>query len=76
MGYFSGPGGLVFKADFFSREAIFLAFLTGFAGRGAPGILGASVAFFAASLASRRPFLPLPFPIVKSGWKWKGGAQS
>jgi hypothetical protein len=49
---------------FFSREINFLAFLIGFTGRGAPGILGVSVAFLAAILASRRPFLPLPLPIV------------
>jgi len=54
----------VFMADFFSRDSSFFAFLTGFAGRGTPGTLGTSVAFLAASLASRRPFLPLPFPIV------------
>lgn len=52
-------------ADFFSRERSFFAFLTGFAGRGAPGILGTSAAFLAASLASCRPFLPLPFPMVE-----------
>ena len=55
----------MFMADFFSRDSSFFAFLTGFAGRGTPGTLGTSVAFLAASLASRRPFLPLPFPIVK-----------